>query len=270
MERLKNKQMNISSHKAMKTVLIAFCLCAFSCYGQVGRGDSLKTKPFEEFYQIITKQFAKIDSLQHSGDYDFLENENQKVQSIINRFKDQLFNFPDSLNYDLIYLTKSADRNLVLVSWDTRTGGTMIAFTTMAIFKSFEEVKTKMLVDTTDEIMAHSYMHYNNIKTVITSGSRKIYLAWGNGQGSTLLPWQELRAFSIINGKLVEPKIFPDKTSKIFIEFDLHSFRDEQKVPTIKIKEDGKIIQVPIEEANQGFSGKYRTYVFTGKTFRLK
>jgi len=54
---------------------------------------------------------------------------------------------------------KSSDRQLALISWDTRTGGTMIAFTTMAIFKSPQGLKTKMLLDTADENMSFTYMH---------------------------------------------------------------------------------------------------------------
>jgi len=123
----------------MKTLLTTLLLWSFISHGLVGRGDSVKTLPFREFYQTITKQFSKIDRLHQSGGYDSLENENQKVESTINRYKTQLFTFPDSLNYDLIYLTKSADRNLVLVSWDTRTGGTMIAFTTRQSLKRHKE-----------------------------------------------------------------------------------------------------------------------------------
>jgi hypothetical protein len=97
-------------------------------------------------------------------------------------------------------------------------------------------------------------MHYNSVNTIKATNGRSIYLAWGNGQGSTALPWQELRAFSIVNGRLIEPKIFPDKMSKVYVEFDLHAFNEEQRVPSIKIKDCGRTIRVPIEGAKQGFS----------------
>jgi hypothetical protein len=251
----------------MRILLIIITLWSVVCHGQVGRGDYVKTFSFKNIYQKITKQFARIDSLQQSGGYDSLENENEKVISILNQYRTHLFNFPDTLNYDLIYLTKSADKRFVLVSWDTRTGGTLIAFTTMAIFKTPQGVVTRMLVDTSDESMPYSYMHYNSVNTIKATNGRSIYLAWGNGQGSTALPWQELRAFSIVNGQLIEPKIFPDKMSKIYVEFDLHAFSEKQRVPSIKIKDCGRTIQVPIEGAKQGFSGKYKTYTFNGKNF---
>ncbi len=44
----------------------------------------------------------------------------------------------------------------------TRTGGTMIAFTTMAIFKIPQGITTKMLLDKVDEGMSYTYMHYNS------------------------------------------------------------------------------------------------------------
>lgn len=149
-------------------------------------------------------------------------------------------------------------------------GGTLIAFTTMAIYRTTQGIKTKMLLDTTDENMPYTYMHYNSMNTVTNSEGKKIYLTWGNGQGSTALPWQELRAFSITNNKLSEPIIFPNLDSRIFVEFDLHAFRNKQKVPVIRVKDGGKTIQVPVEGKKQGFSGEYKTYYFNGKVFQAK
>ena len=146
----------------------------------------------------------------------------------------------------------------------------MIAFTTMAVFKTPEGITTKMLLDTIEVNMPFTYLHYNSINTITHSSGKEIYLAWGNGQGSTALPWQELRAFSISNNELIEQKIFPNAATNIQVEFDLHAFREDQKVPVIKIKNSGRVIQVPIEGDKQGFSGKYKSYIFNGKVFKAK
>lgn len=249
----------------MKFLLTIIFFSVLSCEGQYKTAPNQKN--LKDFYSIITQQFLVIDSLRNA-DYDQLETANNKIINILNAYKAEIFNFPDTLDYDLIYLVKSSDKQLALISWDTRIGGTMIAFKTMAFFKSFQGIETKMLLDTTDEDMPFTYMHYKSINTIIKPSGEKIYLAWGNGQGSTLIPWQELKAFSIAKNKLVEPKIFPNAASNIQVVFDLHSFPDNQKVPVIKIKNGGKTIQVPIENDKQGFSGKYKTYMFNGKVFK--
>lgn len=254
----------------MRLLLTILFLSILTCKGQGCNTAVKNSKPFKNFYATIRQQFITIDSLREAN-YDSVEQANDKLINIIRRFKENIFDFPDTLDYDLIYLSKSSDKKLALVSWDTRTGGTLIAFTTMAIYKTPQGIiKTKMLLDTTDENMPYTYMHYNLINTITSLDGKQIYLTWGNGQGSTALPWQELRAFAISNNKLIEPTIFPNSDSKIFIEFDLHAFKDNQKVPVIRIKDSGKTIQVPIEGKKQGFSGKYKTYYFNGKVFKAK
>src|SRR5690348_568139 len=98
-------------------------------------------------------------------------------------------------------------------------------------------------------------MHYDTIYTV--QSGQTFYLAQGFGQGSTALPWQELRAFSIKNDKLINLKIFPEKKADIFVEFDTHNFKGGQRIPTIKVKSSGKTILIPIGTDDEGFSGKY-------------
>ena len=249
----------------MKFILTFIFFYSLTCEGQNKIDNPQKTP--KTFYSEITRQFLAIDSLRNV-DYDKLEEANNEVANILISYKAEILNSPDTLDYDLIYLAKSSDKMLALVSWDTRKGGTMIAFTTMAIYKTPEGTITKMLLDKTDEDMPFTYMHYNSINTIAASNGKKIYLAWGNGQGSTIIPWQELRTFSISNDKLVEPKILPNTSSNIRVEFDLHEFTDNQKVPVIKIKNSGRTILVPIETDSQGFSGKYKTYVFNGKEFK--
>lgn len=253
----------------MRTLLTILILSALTCKGQNTTTDVKNSQTFKSFYSAIRHQFILIDSLREAN-YDSVEAANDKLVQIIKSYKAAIFNFPDTLDYDLIYLAKSSDKKLALLSWDTRTGGTLIAFTTMAIFKTPQAIRTKMLADTTNETTPYTYMHYNSIHTITTADAKNIYLAWGNGQGSTALPWQELRTFSITENQLTEPEIFPDKTSSVYVEFDLHAFKDDQKVPVIRIKNSGKTFQVPIEGERQGFSGKYKTYIFNEKVFTAK
>ena len=53
--------------------------------------------------------------------------------------------------------------------------------------------------------------------------------------------------------------VFPGNQYKLFIEFDTHHFTENERIPTIKWKEEGKKILLPIETKDGGFSGRYQT-----------
>ncbi len=226
-----------------------------------------QTTPLENFYKEIRRQFFLIDSLRFKDD-DYETIGNDSVVSILRKYKENILNFPDTLDYDHVYIAKSADKNLALVSWDTRMGGTMIDFATVAIFKSGNEVKFAYLKDSVEEGTGNTMAHYNSIHTITTDKGKKIYLAWGNGQGSTQLPWQELRAISIVKGTLGAPDVFPGEGSSIFISFDLSHFKDDERVPTIKVLNGGKTIRVPIPAENGGTTGKYKSFAFNGQVYK--
>ena len=254
----------------MKLLLTILFQWFFICQGQVGKTVSTRTFAYKNFYSAIKKQFASIDSLFDSDDYAFPERENQKIISIVNQYKADMFNFPDRSDYDLIYLNKSSDKNLILVSWDTRIGGTEMEFRTMAIYKTALGIETQILVDSSNSLAPLKYMHYNSMHTLSASKGSKIYLAWGNGMGSTTIPWQEVRAFSISKGELVQPNVFPGKEPKLYVDFDLHDFKENETVPVIKIVNKGRTVLVPAAGKNQGFSGKYAVYQFNGEVFDKK
>jgi hypothetical protein len=97
-----------------------------------------------------------------------------------------------------------------------------------------------------------------------------VYLARGFGQGSTALPWQELKAFKIQYGKLYSPQIFPGNKTELWVEFDLTKFSEGQLVPTIKVKDRGKTILLPVATENEGFSGKYQLLTLGKSTYKVK
>jgi hypothetical protein len=133
------------------------------CHAQVPTTDLKKAGSFSDFYLSVEKQFRIIDSLRYT-DGDSLESLNTRIAEIIASYADELLNYPDTLDYDLLYIAKSADKNIALVSWDTRRGGTMIAFTTMALFKTSAGVRSKALIyDTGEEGLPYTFMHYNHI-----------------------------------------------------------------------------------------------------------
>ncbi|WP_133996587.1 hypothetical protein [Dinghuibacter silviterrae] len=199
-------------------------------------------------------------------DPDTLENENARLAEALARYKENIFKMADSLDFDWLYIAKSADDRLCLVSWDTRRGGTEVIYETLALFKGTDgSIFSKVVSDTTDE-GDNSTMHYDTVYTV-RDGDKTFYLAQGFGQGSTALPWQEVRVLALKGSDLVEPAFFPDRKSTVFVEFDTHQFGEEDRIPTIKVREGGRRILVPVATEEEGFGGKYRQLVWSGSTY---
>jgi hypothetical protein len=257
----------------MKPLLLIISLLTFiSCRtkSEPSKQDKRQIQDTKlNFHQAVQRHFEYIDSVRKI-DPDLIELENVKLQQTLIAFKQEVFNTSDTLDFNWPHIVKSTDKQLSLVSWDTRMGGTMIDYATMALFKNNNgEVRTKMLIDTTNSGMENTLMHYDTIH-IVENNVQKFYLAHGFGQGSTALPWQEIRAFAIENNKLLNPNIFSDNKPNLFAEFDTHEFHGGKRVPTIKIREGGKTIQFPIATEQGGFSGKYQTLVLEGQVYKAK
>jgi len=244
-------------------------LTLYSCWTTPKQADPTKSiENKNQFYQAIVRHFNFIDSVRKI-DPDLIENENLKLQQTINLYKADIFNLSDTSNYDLLYIVKSTDKKLCIISWDTRMGGTMIDFATMAVYQtSSGDTISKMLIDTSESPIGNTLMHYDNLYS-IKDNDNTIYIAHGFGQGSTALPWQELRAFQIDNRQLINPKIFPEQKPNLFIEFDTHKLNREE-VPMILVMDSAKTISSPIPNEDEGFSGKYQKLVFSNGVYKVQ
>lgn len=258
--------------QAIRISTILSLIFFVACSTNQTKSDAIQTKIVDpkiseiSFYSILKRQFELIDSVKDTDDFEKADSLADEIVSILEANREIILGLPDTLNFDLLYISKSFDKNFCLVSWDTRQGGTMIDFATMAIFKTPSGIKSKFLRDTTSQ-MGDTYMHYDTIYSIKSFDSKSIYLAQGFGQGSTTLPWQEIRAFSIISDTLHNPRIFSDTSSNIFVEFDSHKFNNDERIPGIKLKDFGKTILVPQTTDEEGFSGKYQTLIFNDTAF---
>ena len=250
-------------------IIIIALSTGLSCKSHTNIKPPKNTK--QNLYNTLNNHFHFLDSIRHYDTADLMETENKKVAQSIDFYKQDIINSNDTIDFDFIYVAKSIDKNFCLVSWDTRMGGTMIDFATVAIYKTNTGLLlSKRITDTTENaIDENTLMHYNRIFSIETN-SGKIYLGQGFGQGSTALPWQELRAFKIENNKLENPRIFPKKEFRLSAEFDTHQFSKNENIPTIKVIDNGKTILLPITTDKEGFSGKYQTLFFTGTLYKIK
>ncbi|MBO9562482.1 MAG: hypothetical protein J7621_06890 [Niastella sp.] len=215
----------------------------------------------------VQKCFRIMDSIRFK-DPDKLEVENKKLIQLLAKHKEELFKWMNEQDFDFLYIAKSTDNKLCLISWDTRMGGTMIDFASIALYQATgQSVKYTLLKGgeglSNDE---NTLMHYDTVHTVIT-GKGNVYLAHGFGQGSTAYPWQEVRAFRIEDNQLKMPAVFPEKESRLFVAFDTHQFGDDELIPTIKVRSQGKTILYPIATESEGFSGKYQTFILSGSRY---
>jgi hypothetical protein len=223
----------------------------------------------KKFYKEITRHFQVIDSAMDGHYFEGLDSANKWLIQYLSQHKSLIQSLPDTFNYDLLYIAHANDGRLTLISWDTRRGGTMIEFTTMALYKTAKNLASIMLLDREHQEKPETFMHYNKVITLVNSEGKRIYLAWGNGQGSTALPWQELRAFSI-SRNLEMPTIFPGKTTSLYVEFDLNRTGDLEYLPTIIVSKDGRTIDVPLTDDEDRFRGNYQRYRFNGTRFIKK
>ena len=103
------------------------------------------------FSQRLAQAVQMIDSARYNqGDFDSLANLNNKFVKLLISYRDSVFYLPDTLDYDFIYVVKSKDKNLCIVSWDTRQGGTMIEYASMIFWKKSNGVGAKYLADSVD------------------------------------------------------------------------------------------------------------------------
>jgi|GEM_PF-1872789 len=226
--------------------------------------------------QRIKDTRALIDSLRASEDYSELYSDK------IDTLNDDLLNYLRdlsiddrfqscnvNLNYDFAFL-RSSDKHFCITSWDTRQGGTMIDYTSTVIYKTPQKTDIKTLTYGEGEHKDNTKILFDTLVTIHNQEGKPIYLAYGFGQASTSLPYRVLKAFMITDGLVEEFSLFPDKTSELWIHYDLHRFRPEDEVLDVLFKDGAKRLKVPITDHENRPTHKYYNLVFDGMTYRRK
>ncbi|MBC7901931.1 MAG: hypothetical protein H7Y27_00850 [Gemmatimonadaceae bacterium] len=235
-------------------VLVFFILIGTFVAGSPAISQQTAKERRAEMGRLIAKHFGVIENSANMQ-YDQLEAENEKLKETLERFRVELIRGKDSFRYKGLYLAHSTDNKLCIASWDTKLGGTMVDFTTMAIHRTASgQVKSRVIVDSTDDNVGNTLMHYDKIYSVKT-GNKTLYLCHGFGQGSSSLAWQELWAYTIVKNELVNAEIFPGEKANLFIEFDTQKSKGKT-VPPIQLMENGQRLSYPIADEKGGYSGK--------------
>lgn len=233
----------------------------------------------EDFCNRLTRelkfQFSVLDSLSNAKDYSdstsvYQEMANDRIYSLLSELtKDNKFRSCNPSDSTEISYAISADKNLVLSSWDTRFGGTMVDFVTAAIYQNDNGIFTKLLKDTTEN-RESSLIYFTEIHEVIDNTGQPIYLAYGVGQAQALMPWLTIKAFRITKD-LEEMKIFPNDKSQIELVYDFTTEYDNNLPDTVvqvQFVNDGQKIILPVLSKFGKATGKYKTLTFDGRKFK--
>jgi hypothetical protein len=213
-----------------------------------------------------------IDSLRMTGSDNKIDSLNELLiyyldsLTIQNRFQICDVN----VRYDFNYLV-SANKKLGIASWDTGLGGTMIDYTTTIIYKTKDSTLLKTIkYGKKGEEEANSLTMFDTLFTISDKEGQAIYLAYGYGQGSTLLRFRVLKAFMVKDKLIEEFKLFPDDSSELWLFYDLEHFNEKDEVLDMIFEEDGKQIKVPVIAENSTPTGNYYTLLFDGVSYKRK
>lgn len=235
--------------------------------------DSLKKKIAAKLTLMETKHYS-VD------EYGVIEITNEAlVKNLEALTKNNLFQNCDltmpgndtlfKRNY-LSYLL-SDDKKFCLISWDSEEGGTMIAYSSVAIYKAGNETKI-IWMDTGTEYR-NSMIFYNIIYTIkpTTKNFNPIYLAVGEGKSGTAEPWQIVKAFQINNSLSDTLHIFPEKKDELFLSYDLFNVMlpdtSNGSVPWIEVWNNGKEIRIPQTDENGNPTFEMKNLFFDGNNF---
>jgi hypothetical protein len=190
---------------------------------------------------------------------DSLPKANQEIVSLLKRIAKAKGLENCDLNFDLVTYISSRDGRLKFVSWDTKQGGTMIDFATVAIFQDKDSVKVELLVSDLGENL---FEDFYEIQTIQDDHVEPFYLVKAYGMGSTRSRHLSLKVFQIKNG-LSQAAIFPNGQNEITLGFEASS---QDTLFDIKVLEQGKKLLVPIVDGDS-LTGDYEELNFNGATF---
>ncbi|GGH67068.1 hypothetical protein HNQ91_001735 [Filimonas zeae] len=254
--------MRLNTAKPVKWIFVILLLfIATNCSAPV------KVAERPGFCQVMKAQILCLDSLGSSGidGYEKLDSVNQYIRNLIEQYRNEIATISDT-SFENVAIVAAADKKLSLVSWDTRTGGTMPVLAAMAVFCTPRgKVHTVFLKDSLPGEQEMSMIAYQHLYTIHSSRG-VLYVALGYGRGSTILPWQQLKVFAIKEEQLIYPAVFPGGVSTCFVELDRTHLKTEE-LPEIKVERNGQLILLPETIEHGGFTGSFKKLVFKDSAY---
>jgi hypothetical protein len=249
------------------SLLLAACIPGSQERPSASVSDSL-IHSVSDTRSYLLHQIDLLDSVREAGDYDdALDSINNNIYRGLEKLaKNDAYQMATFSQDEAISYLLSEDKKLCVVSWDTRTGGTMIIDATVAIYQTSAGTNVQYFGDdpNTEEI-ENSLGHFTELYG-LTADSVTTYFAYGSGKGSTRLLWRVLQAFRISADTLdLTQPTFDDRDNSIF--YDLSKFASPNDVEEITFSTDHRQIQVP-EVEDEAPTGRYNKYNFSNGIYR--
>ncbi|MBT1687722.1 hypothetical protein [Dawidia soli] len=234
--------------------------------------DSVAPASAPDSRSYFKRQIDLLDSVSLAGYFDrqgdMLDSVNKNIYRALEGLtKDDAYQHASLGEKDGISYLLSDDQRLCLVSWDTRLGGTMIDFETVAIYKTAAGTKIRYLGEVDPETSGHtsSQTYFTKLYALTDIDSVTTYYAYGVGQASTLLPWRTLQAFRV--GEDLDDTLptFDDRENSF--SYDLSKFDDNDDIADVIFAANPRDIQVPDIE-DEVSTGQYTRYRFADGMYR--
>jgi hypothetical protein len=257
----------------MKLFLLSFFLLLAACKpGSQERtaapGSDSLIHSVSDIQSYLLHQIDLLDSAREADDYDALDSINNNIYRGLEKlakndaYQTITFSQDDPISYLL-----SEDKKLCVVSWDTRTGGTLEIDANVVIYQTSAGTKSQYFGDDPNTDESERFLGYfTELYGLTNADSVTTYFAYGQSKGSTILYSRVLQAFRISADTLDHTRpAFDDRENKI--EYDLSKFGYPDDIKEITFSTDHREIQVP-EVEDETPTGRYHKYNFSNGIYR--
>jgi len=244
---------------------VAYTQSVYATYAQ----SSPDIDSTSEFFSIVAQQFHLIEELRYKQkNTEQLKEAVDSIPRLINTWKSIIMDVKDTLDFNLLTITKSDDKKFCIVSWDTRLGDSKIDYASIVLYKIRDSIYLQQQKQEFIKAKPENpKIRYTAIYT-ITSKDKKIFLAKGYGQGRTTEPWQEIKTFCIEDSSLALPNILPGKKNRIFVAINSTQLKGIKKTPPLSYDSTLLRLTVPVTDKDNVFTGSYLSYHFNSKKFK--
>ena len=257
----------------MRLFLLSFSLLLAACKpGSQERpsasGSDSLIHSASDTRSYLLHQIDLLDSARAADDYDALDSINTNIYRGLEKLaKNDAYQIATFSQDDAISYLLSEDKKLCVVSWDRRTGGTMIDYVAVAIYQTGAGTNVEYFgYDPNTEEIEELQSYFTKLYGLTDANGVTTYFAYGFGQGSTMYHWHVLQAFRINADTLDHTRpTFDDRDNSIL--YDLSKFASHNDVKKITFSTDHRQIQVP-EVEDEAPTGRYNKYHFSDGIYR--
>ncbi|MBL7718515.1 MAG: hypothetical protein JNL72_06755 [Flavipsychrobacter sp.] len=259
--------------------LVAGCASQPEEKGVAAKQEGVRVEPSKElpaFADSIRAYLLAIDGAKENDNYDTLAIVNA---ALLRYLEYASVTYPALLNVDFpgvdtlgMAILTSDDRKFRIYCWDTRTGGTMRFFNSVAQYSTNTGAATMTFNDIASGDIG---VWYPKLHTITTQTRGTIYLAHTRAIASSRDVADGISAYAIaddgrLNDSIVAFKTATKNLNDISYSYDYHSNIDDStgaQRNTLRLSEDKRTLYVPIVGDNEQVTSRSLVYKFDGDYF---